>query len=64
MKLRDSYDLTKNMINKEYRNLLVYNKTRLIDPESSSSTGSSSDVTSSSESEDKDQGGKKHPGFK
>jgi 1-acyl-sn-glycerol-3-phosphate acyltransferase len=64
MKLRDSYDLTKNMINKEYRNLLAYSKTRIIDPESSSSTGSSSDVTSSSESEDKDENSKKKTGFK
>jgi hypothetical protein len=64
LKLRNSYDLTKNMINKEYRSLLAYNKTRIIDPETSTDTGSSSDITSSSESEEEDNQGKKHPGFK
>jgi hypothetical protein len=64
MKLRDSYDLTKNMINKEYRSLLIYNKARIIDPELASGTGSSSDVSASSGEEEQPENGKKQKGFK
>lgn len=35
MKLRDSYDLTKNMVKKDYRELLAYQRGRVIDPSES-----------------------------
>ena len=45
MKLRDSYDLTKNMVKKEYRSLLAYQRGRVLDPDESDDC-SSSDVSS------------------
>lgn len=44
VKLRDSYDLTRNMVKKDYRGLLAYQRGRVIDPEKGSD--SSPDVSS------------------
>ena len=54
-KIRDSYDLLKNMNNKTQREFLKFGKDRVIDPkvDSSSSSGSSSDLSSSSDEKDK-----------
>jgi len=59
-KLRDSYDLTRNMVKKDYRKLLAYNRGRVIDGRSNSDRELSSDVSSSSE----DETGKKKSGVK
>lgn len=48
-KLRDSYDLTKNMVKKEYRSLLAYQRGRIIDPDQSENSESSPDVSSNDE---------------
>lgn len=44
-KLRDSYDFTKNMVNREFRGLMTFNKGRIIDPDESSDE--TSDVSTS-----------------
>ena len=51
MKLRDSYDLTKNMVKKEYRSLLAYQRGRVLDPDRSDDDESSPDVSSVEEEE-------------
>ena len=52
-KLRDSYDFTKNMVNREFRSLMSFNKGRIIDPDESSDE--TSDVSTS---EDEQHGNK------
>ena len=54
-KLRNSYDLTKNMVNKDFRSLMAFNKGRIIDPDSESCE--SSDVSSEGEEEQKNEEG-------
>ena len=53
-KVRDSYDMTKNMVSKPTRKMLNYNKRRVIDldEKSSSSSTSSDNVSSTSEEEE------------
>ena len=60
MKLRDSYDLTKNMVKKEYRGLLAYQRGRVLDPEKSDDDDESSpDVSSVEEEEENETAGQK-----
>lgn len=49
-KVRDSYDMTKNMINKQTRGLLMFNKHRVINSNSEGADSSSDNVSSSSDS--------------
>jgi hypothetical protein len=51
-KVRDSYDLIKNVLSKEYRSLLTFNKNRVIDLNSDTSSDSCDNVSSSVEEED------------
>ena len=44
-KIRDSYDLVTRMINKNYKDLLKYNRSRIVNVDCTSA--SSSDITSS-----------------
>jgi len=46
-KVRDSYDMTKNMIDKETRRMLTFSKQRIIDIDSQSDTTSSDNVSDS-----------------
>ena len=60
MKLRDSYDLTKNMVKKEYRGLLAYQRGRVLDPDKSDDDDESSpDVSSVEEEEENETAGQK-----
>lgn len=51
-KLRDSYDLTKNMISRQARELMEYNHRRIIDLSSSDSGSTSDNVSTSSDDND------------
>ena len=46
-KIRDSHDVIKNLVSKEYRGLLLYNKNRVVDIDHDTSSDSCDDVSSS-----------------
>ena len=57
LKLRNSYDVTKNMVKKEYRSLLAFQRGRVIDPDIEDG-GSSPDISSTEEDLDRESSAK------
>lgn len=51
-KVRDSYDMTKNMVNKQARQLLSFNKRRVILIESEEKESTSDNVSTSEDEQD------------